>query len=48
MSNIFKTGLLLAALTAMFVLMGGALGGRSGMMFGFLMALVMNGVSYWF
>ena len=48
MSNIFKTGLLLAALTAMFVLMGGALGGRSGMMFGFVMALVMNGVSYWF
>src|SRR5688500_13393537 len=48
MSNIFKTGLLLAALTAMFVLMGGALGGRSGMMFGFVMALVINGVSYWF
>ena len=48
MSNIFKTGLLLAVLTAMFVLMGGALGGRSGMMFGFVMALVMNGVSYWF
>ena len=48
MSNIFKTGLLLAALTVMFVLMGGALGGRSGMMFGFVMALVMNGVSYWF
>jgi heat shock protein HtpX len=48
MSNIFKTGLLLAVLTAMFVLMGGALGGRGGMMLGFVMALVMNGVSYWF
>jgi heat shock protein HtpX len=32
----------------MFVLMGGALGGRGGMMLGFVMALVMNGVSYWF
>jgi len=48
MSNIFKTGLLLAVLTAMLVLIGGAIGGRQGMMLAFLMAMVMNFASYWF
>jgi heat shock protein HtpX len=48
MSNIFKTGLLLAVLTAMLVLIGGAIGGQQGMMIAFVMALVMNFVSYWF
>ncbi|MBI2202602.1 MAG: zinc metalloprotease HtpX [Candidatus Rokubacteria bacterium] len=48
MGNVFKTGLLLAALTAMLVLLGGALGGRGGMMIGLVMALVMNVGSYWF
>jgi heat shock protein HtpX len=48
MGNIFKTGLLLAVLTAMLVLMGGALGGRGGMMIGLILALVMNVGSYWF
>lgn len=48
MGNVFKTGLLLAALTAMLVLLGGALGGRGGMMIGLAMALVMNVGSYWF
>jgi heat shock protein HtpX len=48
MSNIFKTGVLLAVLTAMLVLMGGALGGRQGMVIAFVFALAMNFVSYWF
>jgi heat shock protein HtpX len=48
MSNIFKTGLLLAVLTAMLVLLGGAFGGRQGMLVAFVLALLMNFFSYWF
>jgi heat shock protein HtpX len=48
MSNVFKTGILLGVLTAMFVLVGGALGGRQGMAFAFVMAVGMNLLSYWF
>jgi heat shock protein HtpX len=47
MSNVFKTGLLLAVLTAMLVLLGGALGGRQGMVIAFVLALAMNFASYW-
>ena len=48
MSNIFKTALLLAVLTAMLIVIGGAIGGRQGMVIAFVMALVMNVGSYWF
>jgi len=48
MSNILKTGLLLAVLTVMLVLLGGAIGGQQGMMIAFFLALAMNFVSYWF
>jgi heat shock protein HtpX len=48
MSNIFKTGLLLAVLTAMLVLIGGAIGGQQGMLVAFVVALGMNVFSYWF
>jgi heat shock protein HtpX len=48
MSNIFKTGLLLAVLTAMLILLGGAFGGRQGMIVAFVLAMVMNFASYWF
>lgn len=48
MSNVFKTGLLLAILTAMLVLIGGALGGQQGMVVAFVLALGMNLFSYWF
>ena len=48
MSNIFKTGLLLAVLTAMLVLAGGAIGGQRGMIVAFFFAVVMNFFSYWF
>jgi len=46
MSNIFKTGLLLAVLTAMLVLIGGAIGGQQGMLVAFVVALAMNVFSY--
>src|SRR3989442_94951 len=48
MSNVFKTGVLLAVLTAMLVLIGGAIGGRQGMGVAFFLALVMNFFCYWF
>lgn len=48
MSNIFKTALLLGILTAMLVLIGGAIGGQQGMLIAFILALAMNFFSYWF
>ena len=45
--NYAKTALLLAALTAIFVAMGAAAGGQSGMVIAFIMALVINGLSLW-
>ena len=48
MSNMFKTALLLAILTAMLVLIGGAIGGQHGMAVAFVLALAMNFFSYWF
>ncbi|HZP82796.1 MAG TPA: zinc metalloprotease HtpX [Chthonomonadaceae bacterium] len=46
--NTLKTGLLLAAMTALFVAVGGLFGGRNGMIIAFGFALVMNFISYWF
>src|SRR5690349_21694944 len=48
MNNALKTTILLAALTALLVLIGGALGGRSGMVLFFGIAVVMNLGAYWF
>src|SRR5258705_4932699 len=48
MSNVFKTGLLLAVLTVMLVLIGGAIGGRQSMLVAFFVAVAMNFISYWF
>jgi heat shock protein HtpX len=48
MNNNMKTVFLLAGLTALMVLMGRLIGGQSGMMIGFIMALGMNFFSYWF
>lgn len=48
MGNVFKTGVLLAVLTCLVVLIGQALGGQQGMIMAFGLALVMNFVSYWF
>jgi len=43
-----KTGMLMAVLTALFMVAGQILGGQSGMMFALIMALGMNFFSYWF
>ncbi len=48
MTNVFKTFLLLAALTALFMFIGDALGGRTGMTFALILALGMNFFAYWF
>src|SRR4030081_3838525 len=48
MHNTIKTTVLLAALTALLVLIGGALGGRGGMVLAFGFAVVMNLSAYWF
>jgi heat shock protein HtpX len=47
MSNSLKTAALLAAMTVLFVLLGGMLGGEQGMVMAFLFAGVMNFASYW-
>jgi len=46
--NAVKTTFLMALMTVLLVLAGGAIGGRSGMTFALVMAGVMNFVSYWF
>src|SRR5215216_2756665 len=48
MPNALKTTILLAALTALFVVAGGALGGTQGMVIAFVFAIVMNAGAYWF
>lgn len=48
MSNRVRTTLLLSALTVLMVLLGSAIGGQTGMVLAFLMALAMNFFSYWF
>lgn len=48
MINTFKTTMLLSLLTILLVIMGGAVGGKGGMMFAFVMAVAMNFGSYWF
>ena len=46
--NYARTALLLAAMTALFVVVGYALGGQSGMTLALVFALVANFASYWF
>ncbi len=46
--NRVKTFMLMAGLTALFVVIGKALGGQTGMFIAFGLALVMNFFSYWF
>lgn len=46
--NTLKTVALLTFMTVLLVFAGAAIGGRSGMIFAFGMALIMNFVSYWF
>jgi len=48
MANSIKTALLLGAMTALFMVLGEALGGGQGLVVGFMFAAVMNFGSYWF
>jgi heat shock protein HtpX len=48
MFNLMKTAILMAAITALFMLLGSMLGGPSGMMLALVVALGMNFFSYWF
>jgi heat shock protein HtpX len=48
MTNVLRTTVLLAALTALFLVIGGALGGNQGLFIAFVFALLMNFASYWF
>lgn len=48
MGNLVKTAVLLAALTSLVVLIGGAIGGQQGMVIAFILAIAMNFGSYWF
>jgi heat shock protein HtpX len=47
-NNTLKTALLLALLSGIFIVIGGALGGQTGMLLAFVLALVMNAGAYWF
>ena len=45
--NMFRTGLLLAAMTALFLVVGYLLGGQNGMLIALVVAIGMNVFSYW-
>ena len=45
--NFFRTALLLAGMTGLFMAIGYLLGGTGGMVIAFVLALAMNAVSYW-
>src|ERR1700739_4047362 len=46
--RIFRTGLLLIVLSVLLVVAGGALAGENGMKVALVIAIVMNGISYFF
>ncbi|MGH7987915.1 MAG: zinc metalloprotease HtpX [Candidatus Binataceae bacterium] len=48
MTSMIKTTVLLAALTALILVIGGVLGGRGGLVIAFIIAILMNFGSYWF
>jgi heat shock protein HtpX len=48
MKSALKTTMLLGALTGLIMLIGGLLGGHSGVEMAFIVALAMNFFSYWF
>ena len=48
MFNLMKTAVLMAAITALFMLVGRWLGGQAGMMLALVVAIAMNFFSYWF
>ncbi len=48
MFNLMKTAMLMAAITALFMAVGQAMGGQQGMVLALVVALGMNFFSYWF
>jgi heat shock protein HtpX len=48
MFNLVKTAILMAAITALFIVIGGMFGGREGVIIALLFALAMNFFSYWY
>jgi heat shock protein HtpX len=48
MTGIIRTTILLAALTGLMLLIGGVLGGKSGMLLALVLSVVMNFGSYWY
>ena len=46
--NNFKTFLLMLVLTVLFIVVGAAIGGKSGAIYAFIFAALMNFFSYWF
>ncbi len=46
--NQFKTFLLMLVLMVVFILVGSAIGGKSGMIYAFILAAAMNFFAYWF
>lgn len=48
MLNWFKTTMLMAAIAALFIVVGGMIGGQRGMLVALVMALGLNFFSYWF
>ncbi len=48
MFNLMKTAVLMAAITALFMAIGGMIGGKAGMALALLVAVGMNFFSYWF
>lgn len=48
MFNLAKTAILMAAITALFIVVGGMLGGREGVILALLLAFGMNFFSYWY
>ena len=46
--KVLRTGFLLILLSVLLVILGGALGGRSGMQIALVVAVLINGVSYFF
>jgi len=47
-TNTLKTGLLLAALTGLLAVAGQLFGGTTGLVIALLLAVAMNGATYWF
>ncbi len=47
MASMIRTTLLLAGLTGLMLLIGGAVGGRGGMIMALIFSLIMNFGAYW-